>query len=52
MSTATGFDSGSEILPEAITTIWMAAIDPDLNDKAYIVPGLSDAGDLAYEEKI
>lgn len=29
-------------------TIWAAAIDDKLNDKAYIVPGLGDAGDLAY----
>lgn len=33
------------------TTIWAAAIDPKLNDKAYIVPGLGDAGDLAFGEK-
>jgi uracil phosphoribosyltransferase len=25
-----------------------AAIDPSLNDKAYIVPGLGDAGDRLY----
>lgn len=37
--------------PDANTTIWAAAIDPELNDKAYIVPGLGDAGDLAYGEK-
>lgn len=37
--------------PEATTTIWAAAIDPELNDKAYIVPGLGDAGDLAYGQK-
>lgn len=36
-------------IPEA--TIWAAAIDPELNDQAYIVPGLGDAGDLAYGEK-
>ncbi len=28
--------------------IWCAAIDADLNAKQYIVPGLGDAGDLAY----
>ncbi len=28
--------------------IWCAAIDPELNTKSYIVPGLGDAGDLAY----
>jgi uracil phosphoribosyltransferase len=33
-------------------TIWAADIDPSLNDKAYIVPGLGDAGDLAYGEKV
>lgn len=37
--------------PDTKTTIWAAAIDPELNDKAYIVPGLGDAGDLAYGEK-
>ena len=33
-------------------TLWCAAIDPQLNEHAYIVPGLGDAGDLAYGEKI
>ena len=28
--------------------LWCAAIDPDLNSKSYIVPGLGDAGDLAF----
>lgn len=37
--------------PDSKTTIWAAAIDPELTDKAYIVPGLGDAGDLAYGEK-
>lgn len=32
--------------------LWCAAIDPELNSKSYIVPGLGDAGDLAYGEKI
>ena len=31
--------------------LWIAAIDPELNDKSYIVPGLGDAGDLAYGSK-
>ena len=34
------------------TTIWCAAIDPMLNDKKYIVPGLGDAGDLCFGEKL
>ena len=33
-------------------TVWCAAIDPVLNDKKYIVPGLGDAGDLCYGIKI
>ncbi|WP_085535769.1 uracil phosphoribosyltransferase [Massilibacteroides vaginae] len=33
------------------TTIWLAAVDPELDDHSYIVPGLGDAGDLAYGEK-
>lgn len=33
-------------------TLWCAAIDPDLNEHCYIVPGLGDAGDLAFGEKI
>ena len=37
-------------LPDA--WIWTAAIDPELNSKSYIVPGLGDAGDLAFGEKI
>ncbi len=32
--------------------VWCAAIDPDLNHKSYIVPGLGDAGDLAFGEKL
>lgn len=33
-------------------TLWCAAVDPILNDKKYIVPGLGDAGDLCYGIKI
>ena len=32
--------------------LWCGAIDEKLNDKAYIVPGLGDAGDLAYGPKL
>lgn len=37
--------------PEDKTTIWCAAIDPEIDSHSYIVPGLGDAGDLAYGEK-
>ena len=32
--------------------IWLGAIDEELTAKSYIVPGLGDAGDLAYGEKM
>ncbi|MGI6046719.1 MAG: uracil phosphoribosyltransferase [Petrimonas sp.] len=38
--------------PEEKTTIWAAAIDPGLDESSYIVPGIGDAGDLAYGEKM
>ena len=34
------------------THLWIAAIDDELNDKGYIEPGLGDAGDLAFGEKL
>jgi uracil phosphoribosyltransferase len=37
-------------VPEA--TIWCGAIDDELTAKGYIVPGLGDAGDLAFGSKI
>ncbi|MBO7457297.1 MAG: uracil phosphoribosyltransferase [Paludibacteraceae bacterium] len=33
-------------------TLWCAAVDPILNEKKYIVPGLGDAGDLCYGTKV
>lgn len=33
-------------------TLWCGAIDPELNEHMYIVPGLGDAGDLAYGGKL
>ncbi|MCR5861180.1 uracil phosphoribosyltransferase [Flavobacterium sp. J372] len=32
--------------------LWIAALDEKLNEKQYIVPGLGDAGDLAYGSKL
>ncbi|MCC8038303.1 MAG: uracil phosphoribosyltransferase [Bacteroidales bacterium] len=34
--------------PEKKTTIWAGDIDDEINAHSYIVPGLGDAGDLAY----
>lgn len=38
-------------LPGDKVTLWVAAIDEELTNHSYIVPGLGDAGDLAYGEK-
>lgn len=32
--------------------LWVGSLDEKLNDKSYIVPGLGDAGDLAYGDKL
>lgn len=32
--------------------LWIATVDEKLNSKGYIVPGLGDAGDLAFGEKL
>lgn len=32
--------------------IWLGALDEKLNTKSYIIPGLGDAGDLAFGEKL
>ena len=37
-------------LPENVT-IWCGAVDEELTAQAYIVPGLGDAGDLAFGKK-
>jgi uracil phosphoribosyltransferase len=33
-------------------TYWIGEVDPELNAKSYIVPGLGDAGDLAFGQKL
>lgn len=42
----------AEAFPQEITTVWCAAIDPQINSHSYIVPGLGDAGDLAFGVKL
>ncbi len=37
--------------PKDRTTLWIGAIDEEINSHSYIIPGLGDAGDLAYGEK-
>lgn len=38
-------------MPDDKTTIWIAALDNELDEHSYIIPGLGDAGDLAYGKK-
>lgn len=46
---------GVKALAEGINrsfTLWIAALDEGLDHRAYIVPGLGDAGDLSFGEKL
>ena len=47
-----GVDYAMKNMPRQATTIWAAAVDEELTSRSYIVPGIGDAGDLAYGEKI
>ena len=47
-----GVDYVMRHLPQSTTTIWCAAVDEELTSHAYIVPGIGDAGDLAYGAKL
>ena len=47
-----GIDHLRKVFPSDDVTLWVAAIDPKLNDEAYIVPGLGDAGDLSFGPKL
>ena len=40
-----------KVFPEN-THLGIAAIDPELNSRGYIIPGIGDAGDLAFGEKL
>ncbi len=46
-----GIDFVSSHFPEN-SHLWVATVDPDLNSKGYIIPGLGDAGDLAFGTKL
>ena len=45
-----GVETIRSAYPEAY--IWVGVIDADLTSKGYITPGLGDAGDLSYGEKL
>lgn len=39
-------------LPQKNTSLWIGTVDDELTAQAFIVPGLGDAGDLAFGKKI
>ena len=47
-----GVDYVQRHMPHATTSLWCAAVDEELTSRSYIVPGIGDAGDLAYGEKL
>lgn len=47
-----GVEHLQRLFPSDEVALWCAAIDPGLDEHKYIVPGLGDAGDLAYGEKM
>lgn len=50
-----GAQEGIDFVAKAFDTdvqLWIAAIDEKLNEKGYIIPGLGDAGDLAFGNKL
>ena len=56
IAAAIGSDEGVEYVKKHLspsrTTIWCGAVDEELTAQSYIVPGLGDAGDLAFGEKL
>lgn len=52
ISSQQGVDFVKQNLPTKDFTIWCGAIDEELTSHSYIVPGLGDAGDLAFGVKI
>ncbi len=52
VSSQQGINYLEKLYKDKNVTIWTVVIDPELNDKKYIVPGLGDAGDLCYGTKL
>jgi uracil phosphoribosyltransferase len=51
IGSSAGIDYISKYLPKQ-THLWIATVDDTLNDHGYIIPGLGDAGDLAFGDKL
>jgi uracil phosphoribosyltransferase len=51
LASSEGIEYLKSHLPQDNVTIWVCAVDEELTAQSYIVPGLGDAGDLAFGEK-
>jgi len=51
LASTEGIENLKRQLPKTNITIWVGAIDDELTAQAFIVPGLGDAGDLAFGKK-
>ena len=52
ISSSEGIDYVKRNIPTQNCTLWVGAIDQEMTSQSYIVPGLGDAGDLSFGEKI
>jgi len=52
ISSKAGVEYVKKNMPDNNYTLWLAAVDEELTAHSYIVPGLGDAGDLAFGEKL
>jgi uracil phosphoribosyltransferase len=50
IASTAGVEHIDRVLPDV--HLWVGAVDEELTAKSYIVPGLGDAGDLSYGEKL
>lgn len=52
IASVAGVDYLCKQLPHDKVTLWVGAIDEELTNKSYVIPGLGDAGDLAFGQKL
>lgn len=52
IASAKGVEQVINNITDDNVTLWIGAVDPDMTEMSYIVPGLGDAGDLAFGAKI
>jgi uracil phosphoribosyltransferase len=52
VASAEGLEYVKKNISKKDITIWIGAVDDEMTAQSYIVPGLGDAGDLAYGKKL